>query len=50
LSRTNFFHLLSQEDQRSPLGKLHQKVHKVVMEVAQRKANPTRLIKLAKDR
>jgi len=49
-SRANFFHLFSQEGQSSQLGKLQQQVHKLVMEVAEGKAKPTRLSKLAKER
>jgi len=48
ISRTEFFHLLSQEDPSSQLRKFHQQVHKVVMEIAKGKPNPIQLIKLAK--
>jgi len=49
-SRANFFHLFSQEDPNSQLGKLYKEVHKLVMEVARGKAKANRLIKLAKER
>jgi len=49
-SRANFFHLFSQEDSNSQLGKLYKEVHKLVMEVARGKAKANRLIKLAKER
>jgi len=48
-SRANFFHLFSQEGQSSQLGKLQQQVHKLVMDVAEGKAKPTRLSKLARE-
>jgi len=50
ISRTHFFHLFSQEDPSSPLRRLQQQVQKLVMEVAEGKAKPNRLIKLARER
>jgi len=50
LSKAHFFHLFSQEDSNSQLGKLYKEVHKLVMEVARGKAKANRLIKLAKER
>ena len=49
-SRVSFFHLLHEEDQSSQLGKLYQQVQKTVMAIAEGKAKPSKLIKLAKER
>lgn len=48
LSRTNFYHLLLQEDQSSQLGRLYQQVQKLVIEGKQNKSK--KLNDLAKRR
>ena len=49
-SRVSFFHLLREEDQSTPLGRLYQQVQNTVMAIAEGKAKPSKLIKLAKER
>ena len=49
-SRVAFFHLLHQEDQSSQLDRLYQQVQRIVMAIAEGKAKPSKLIKLAKER
>ena len=50
LSRTNFYHLLLQVDQSSPLGTLHQQVQKLVIGIAGKQDKPKKLNDLAKKR
>ena len=49
-SRVSFFHLFHEEDQSTPLGRLYQQVQRIVMAIAEGKAKPSKLIKLAKER
>ena len=49
-ARVHFFHLLHEEDQSSQLSKLYQQAQKTVMAIAEGKAKPSKLIKLAKER
>ena len=49
-SRASFFHLLHEKDQSTPLGRLYQQVEKTVMAIAEGKAKPSKLIKLAKEK
>ena len=50
LCRANFYHLLLQEDRRSPLGKLYHQVQKLVVDITDKRSKPKQLIDLSMKR
>lgn len=48
--RTNFYHLLLEEDRSSSLGKLYRQVQKLVVDIVDKGSKPKQLIDLATKR